>query len=110
MKVELERARLFQPLSDVVMSLASLCVPSQASLQKFPSICALGFSCRQRLCVRIRILFLHTVLVTACPTHLEFLHYVDINRTHQVQRNKSSFALSPNIDKYLYSSLSVHKY
>ena len=100
MKVELERVRLFQPLSNVVMSLASLCVPS---LQKIPSImiCALGFSCRQRLCLRIRILFLHTVLVTACPTHLEFLHYVDINGTHQVQRDKSSFALSPNIDKYL---------
>ena len=52
--------------SHCVMSLASLCVPS---LQKIPSICTLGFSCRQRLCLCIRIL-LHTVLVHRIPALL----------------------------------------
>ena len=63
--------RRFQslPLSDnVVVLLTSVCLPS---LPKILSLCTLGFSCRQCLCLRIhnsqafklRTLFLHTLAV-----------------------------------------------
>ena len=74
------------------------------SLPKILSSGALGFSCRQRVCSRIGILFLHAEFVQLVQNSGITLHNFDINatRTHQVQRNKSWFGRSESI-------LSLHK-